>query len=644
MEPEAAAAAPAPAGSRRSPVARPLLPVVLALMAGIAAPAWGLSLPEQWLVPGLAGLWAVLAWLWWRGRPVRLLPLAFFALLGVAFCQQALHPVFPPQHLVRLPESGEVTLAGTLSRPGKLVGERVQLAVAAQDVLTPGGWRPVSGRLLVTAPALASPPVGSGVVLKGRLLTPRARQNPGTFDRPRYLATDGIFREMRLRDQGRLVFLAGVEAYPLGEKLRGGIRELLRELSPPLRAIYLAMLLGDQGEITPQMRLAFARTGTSHLLVINGLHLGMVAAVTYFLAFWLLRRFPWLLLRLNVVKAATLISALPVVAYAWVAGGSASTQRAEIMVLAYLLLVFLGRPREVWSALALAALVILSLSPLRLFTISFQLSFMAVAALIYLVPRWVRWAAPKETEGVGRSPRLWARALFRGWEWLAVSVVATLATAPLVAAYFHVVSLLGILVNLVAIPLVLGLALPLGEAAVLFQALGLTPVAQFFLALGQGPLWLGYQVIHLGAGLPGSAITMPVPTWGQIAAYYLLLGLLLVPRRTYLTWSGAALAAVFLSVSVAWPLVRPQPYLEVTCLDSQGLAGVAVAPEGQRLAFAAPAPSWPGAPGGGPGVLPGYCHWRQFRRLDLVVALALSQDNAGELLALARQFEVGAFW
>jgi hypothetical protein len=119
---------------------------------------------------------------------------------------------------------------------------------------------------------------------------------------------------------------------------------------------------------------------------------------------------------------------------------------------------------------------------------------------------------------------------------------------------------------------------------------------------------------------------------------------LLAPRRNYLTWSGVALAGVFLAASVAWPLVRPQPYLEVTCLDSRGLAGVAVTPAGQRLVFSAPASSWPGAPGGGAGILPGYCHWRQFRRLDLVAALTLSQDNAGELLTLARQFEVGGFW
>jgi competence protein ComEC len=533
------------------PVARPLVPVALALMAGIASPAWGLRLADQWLAAGLVGLWGAMVLIWWARRPSRLLPLIFFWLLGLALGQQALQPFFPPHHLVHLPQEGEVTLLGRLNRSGKMGPQRVQLFVAASAWRSPAGWRPATGRLLVAGPGLASPPVGTELVLKGRLRTPGVLKNPGTFDRPRYLAADRIFREVRLQERDHPVFLAATEGYPLGEKLRGGIRQLLKDLDPPpkseglwplilsgirrplkdlaqpLRAIYLAMLLGDQGEITPEMRLEFARTGTSHLLVINGMHLGMVAAVTYVLSFWLLRRWAWLLLRINVVKAATLIAVFPVVAYAWVAGGSPSTQRAEVMVLAYLLLVFLGRPREVWSALALAALVILSLAPLRLFAISFQLSFAAVGAIIYLVPRLVRRAAPEDPD---HPPSLGARIVFRGRDWLWVSAVATLATAPLVAFYFQVVSLLGILVNLVAIPLVLGLALPLGEAAVLAQALSLTPVAQFFLTLGQWPLWLGYQVITLGAGLPGSAITMPIPSWAQIAAYYLFFIFLLAPQ------------------------------------------------------------------------------------------------------------------
>jgi competence protein ComEC len=623
-----------------SAVARPLVPVALALMAGIASPAWGLRLADPWLAAGLAGLWGAMALIWWARRPARLLPLTFFWLVGLALGQQALAPSFPADHLVHLPQEGEVTLLGRLNRPGKMGPQRVQLFLAASAWRSPAGWRPATGRLLVTAPALALPPVGTDVVLKGRLNPPRVLKNPGTFDRPRYLAADRIFREVRLQDRGRLVFLAATAGYPLGEKLRGGIRRLLKDLDQPLRAIYLAMLLGDQGEITPEMRLTFARTGTSHLLVINGMHLGMVAAVTYFLSFWLLRRWAWLLLRINVVQAATLIAVLPVVAYAWMAGGSPSTQRAEVMVLAYLLVVFLGRPREVWSALALAALIILTLAPLRLFAISFQLSFAAVGAIIYLVPRLV-WGAAVDL--ADRAPSLWSRIVFRGKEWLAVSAVATLATAPLVAFYFQVVSLLGILVNLVAIPLALGLALPLGEAAVLAQALSLTPVAQFFLALGQWPLWLAYKVVALGAGLPGSAITMPIPSWAQIGAYYLFFICLLAPRRSSLTRGGAALAGVFLAVTLTLPLVRDHRGLEVTCLDSSGLDGVAVSPEGRRLVFSARAPAWPGKPAG-PGPLPGYCHWRQFRRLELVAALTLSQDNAAELLTLARQFAVGGYW
>ena len=372
------------------PFSRPLAPVVLALMAGIAAPAWGLNLPERWLPAVLLLLWLALGAVWLARRPARLLPLTFFWLLGAALCQQALQPVFPPHHLVHLPPGQELTILGRLDRPAKLAPERVQLFLTARAWLSPQGWRPAAGRLLVAAPVVELPPVGADLVVKGRLRAPGSLKNPGAFDRPRFLAADGIFRELRLKDRTDLVFLADSAGYPLGEKLRGGIRQVLKGLDPNLRAIYLSMLLGDQGEVTPEMRHNLARTGTSHLLVVNGLHLGMVAAVIFFLSSWLMRRSAWLLLRLNVVKVATLLAAAAVVGYAWVAGGSPSTQRAEVMVLAYLLLVFLGRPREVWSALALAALIILSLTPLRLFSISLQLSFAAVAGLIYLMPRLLK--------------------------------------------------------------------------------------------------------------------------------------------------------------------------------------------------------------------------------------------------------------
>jgi competence protein ComEC len=596
------------------------------------------------VLAGAAGLWLLLALAWWTRRHAAWLPLALFFILGVAFYQLAQQPLFPAQHLTRLPLEQELTLRGKLYRPAKSGAHGLQLFLEAEARREPAGWSPVLGKLLVTAPPLSPPPVGAAVVLKARLRAPRTPKNPGGFDQARYLAADGIFRVAHLRQPENFLVLANAGVSPLRERLRGSIRMLLEELPPGPRAMYLAMLLGDQGEITLQMRQAFSRTGTSHLLVINGMHLGAVAMVTYFLCFWGLRRFPWLLLRVNAVKVSTLISAAPVVAYAWMAGGSPSTQRAEIMVLSCLLLLFLGRPREVWSALALAALVILALSPLRLYSISFQLSFTAVAALLYFLPRWFRGARERLSpqgwkEKFSARVRLWIK------EAAAASLVATLATAPLVAVYFQVVSLLGAAVNLAAIPLVLLLALPLGEAAVLSQTLALTPVAQGLLALGQIPLWLGYEAIAAAARLPGSAFTVSTPTWLQIAAYFLVWFFLFPPRRQWWTWPAAGLAGVVLVGTVALPPVLAPKDLEVTCLDNGGgLAGLAVSPEGERLVFSAPGASWPGQMAVSPGVLPGYLHWRQCRRLDQVMALGLAQGNAPELLALARQFTVGQFW
>ncbi|MBM4285335.1 MAG: ComEC family competence protein [Deltaproteobacteria bacterium] len=625
--------------------ARPSAPATLALMAGIAASAWGVRLPEAWLKPLLAGAVVLLGLSWWLRLQGRALPLAFLGLVGMALGQQALAPAFPPHHLAHLPVDQEVRLLGRVDKPAKLGPERLQLVVAAEARHGPQGWRPATGRLLLYAPKTEPPPVGARLVLKGKLREVEGLKNPGAFNLARHWAAEGIFRQMSVRQEGDLIILAGTERQPLGERLRRGIRELLKNQDEVTRSLYLAMLLGDQGEITQAQRQAFSRTGTSHLVVISGLHLSMVAAAVYFLVSWLLRRSAWLLLRVNIFKISALPAAAAVAAYAWVAGGSPATQRAEIMVLSYLLLVFLGRAREIWSALALAALVILALSPLRLFAISFQLSFVAVAAIIMLASRW--GVGGSEVDGWGgRSPRWAWRTWLRVKGGLKVSAAASLGTAPLVAFHFQVVSLLGWLVNLAAIPLMLALALPLGEIAVLCQALHLPALGEPFLWLGSWPLRLGYRAIEWAAAVPGAALLVPTPTWLQVALCYVLLLSLFWAERPRRRWGGAALAAALLAATVVLPRLEQPAHLEITCLDSRsGLDGVAVTPEGRRLVFSAAWEGWPGAGGGGGfGALPSYLHWRQFRQVDAVLALGLNRRNAAELLSLAQQFAIRGFW
>jgi len=589
-------------------------------------------------------------------QAARIIPLLFFALLGLGLYDQALHPDFPAHHLVNLPAQQEVVLSGRLYRPTRVGPEGVRLYLAAEAQKSSEGWRPATGRLLVTAPPLNAPPVGSQVLVRGKLREPQALLNPGASDRPRQLAAEGIFRQMYLKDPAQVVFVASEQALSLAERLRGGVRSLLQDKPPDIEAIYLSMLLGDQGKVTPEMRQNLSRTGTSHLLVINGMHLGAVAAVTFALVFWLLRRFPWLLLRVNAMKIAALAAALPVIGYAHLAGGSPSTQRAEIMVLAYLLLMFLGRFRDIWSALAIAALWILVWSPLLLFSVSFQLSFAAVVGIVYLVPRLISLAsrALKSQDRDLTFMAQWSvrgnllarlqRVGWRGFELLAVSLAASLATAPLVAHHFQVVSLFGFLVNVAAIPLVLMMALPLGELAVLAQGLSLTPLAKVLLSVGEIPLHWGYAVIGWVARLPGSGVAVPTPTWLEVGLIYAAIFFIFPRRRSLLTWAGLAFCSAVLAATLAWPLMTPRTG-EITVLDSRtGLDGVVVAPGGQRLAFTAAWDVWPGWEGGGFGPLPSYLHWRQFRRLDAVLALNLNPRNAQEVLTLAKQFEIGGVW
>jgi len=622
---------------------RPLFPVVLALMGGLVAGAWGFKAPGNGLLWVSALFWVFLAGLYLARQSFWFLPLVFFAVLGAGFYHSSLTPRFYSGHVASLPLGEELVLAGRLARTSRVTSEETRLFFRAEAWKGPRGWERLEGLVLLHTAPFTPPPVGTRLVVRGKLREFRDPKNPGAPNRTRQWAAEGVFRRMYLRDPGHLVLLGSRESISLAEHLRGGVRRLLAQMPLYPRAIYLSMLLGDQGEVTPEMRENLARTGTSHILVINGMHLGAVAAVTYFGVFWLLRRFPWLLLRVNALKLATLAAVVPVVGYAHLAGGSPSTQRAEIMVLAYLFLVFLGRPREIWSGLALAALVILVLSPLRLFSVSFQLSFAAVAGILYLVPQWFKTKGTPFAEGNGR---VWLARLGR-WarEALAVSGAASLATAPLVAHHFQVVSLYGFLVNLAVIPLVLMAALPLGEMAVLAEAAALTPLARLFLTVGEIPVTLGYTLISWVARLPGSGLAVPTPSWTQIILLYSLVLFLFPRHRRWWTWVGTALTVSALIVSISLPLRQPAKACEITVLDSNsGLAGLVVAPSGQRLVVSAAWPTPPGWEGGGPGPLPGYLNWRQFRRLDALVALELNPRNVLELLALVKHFQVGGLW
>ena len=158
-----------------------------------------------------------------------------------------------------------------------------------------------------------------------------------------------------------------------------------------------------------------------------------------------------------------LFSFLPVLAYAAVAGLSPSTQRAVIMICVFLLTFWVERETDAVNTLAVAAFLILLCFPPALFAISFQLSFTAVLSIVLGLPLLTRILP-----GHQRPARNLLRRLLL---FLGVTLLATLGTLPLVMYYFHQVSLIGLAANLIAVPLIGFIAVPLGLTAVFTHSL-----------------------------------------------------------------------------------------------------------------------------------------------------------------------------
>jgi ComEC/Rec2-related protein len=244
-----------------------------------------------------------------------------------------------------------------------------------------------------------------------------------------------------------------------------------------------ALVIGERSGVSPEVREAFTRSGVSHLLAISGLHIGIVASAAFVLFRWLLGFFPRLLMTGGARKGAALLTLVPVCLYALLAGMSPSTQRALVMAVVFLLAFLFEREHDLMNTLALAALAILAVHPPALFSISFQLSFAAVVAIVAGMPRpppspggTLRPLAPTRP---GESRR--AAGLF-----VMVSVLATAGTLPLVLHYFNTVSFIGVPANLVAVP-VIGYGVVLAGLAGAVAGLVWAAAAEVLFKLGGGP-------------------------------------------------------------------------------------------------------------------------------------------------------------
>ncbi len=212
--------------------------------------------------------------------------------------------------------------------------------------------------------------------------------------------------------------------------------------------IYRALLIGEKSQITAQQWDVFQKTGTIHLMAISGLHIGIMAMIG-FVVFGLLWQGLIRVKSFNKVRQVPkiLFSALAVLflisLYLSISGAAIATQRAWIMAVVLIMMLFLGRKLQPWSSLAIAAILVVIWQPSSILSAGFWLSFGAVVLIfITLANNWVK------------SLKLWQKAIV-------IQLVLTIGLMPSLAFYFQHIPIVSGLANLVVVPLVSILALPL---------------------------------------------------------------------------------------------------------------------------------------------------------------------------------------
>jgi competence protein ComEC len=555
----------------------------------------------------------------------RLVPLVVVAALTVAVGVVRLDHIDGPGE--RLGEGQALAGAAHLSerlRPGPF-------GASAEVELTSGAAR--GARLLARFPRdeelgdEVAP--GAELRLSGRFQQSEAGE--GDFDFAAYLERRGIAGELEL------------DAVTTTGRRRGGLRGMvdgIRERAlagiaaglPPARgALGQGMVLGADEDVPETVREDFRDAGLSHVLAASGTNVMLLVA----LAIPLLAA-AGLSYRTRIPVLIGLIAL-----YVPLAGGGPSIQRAGVMGAAGLLAIVLSRPASRWYALFLAACVTLALNPRVWADPGWQLSFAAVVGILLLAP------------GIGRRLSALPGVLADG---IALTVAATVATAPLVAHHFGTVSLASLPANVIALPLIAPIMWLGMLRGLLGQAGG--PLAPVNDLLGSliAPLLAGFErLAALFADAPGSTLAVPLDGALDVVLGYAILGLVVLaarrasnrldtrastvvaqlrrlPRGRKLAFSVAGVSLVVLVLAHGLNPARPPATLAATFLDvGQGDATLIQHPDGSTVLFDG------GPPEGGVARL---LRRAGVRRLSAVVMTHASRDHHGGLAEVVERFPI----
>ncbi|MDU0371334.1 ComEC/Rec2 family competence protein [Hymenobacter endophyticus] len=571
---------------------RLVLPLILGILLYLYA---GQMLPDlRWWVAGLAALYLI-GQLWAARQPTPgatdaagLLAVLTLGVAGAALTQQATESR-NANHLYQFGNRVEYYRAVvddyTVVRPATYA-----TTVRVSAVRVAGRWRPALGGIRVSIPreeGLTAPHYGDVWIVRGTPAPSKAPLNPGEFDYRRYLQYHQVYHQQFIHPDQYLQVatrppsLLRAAAMRAARVLDGVFRQYVHAKRE--YALASALVLGIKDEVDQETKQAYANTGTTHIMAVSGLQVGLLfGAVTWLLGRVPGRRGPWF-------RLVTALLGLGVIwSYAFLTGLSASVLRAAVMFSFLIVGRATSRQISMYNLLAVAAFCLLCYDPYLLCDVGFQLSFLAVLSIVYLQPRIVSWWNPK-AQFLNKQRPWQSKPVQKSWQWLgvflqyvwsatALSLAAQVATFPLGLYYFHQFPLSFLASNLIAVPIssiavYVGLGLLTLKGVVTLVGVVLPGVAR---VLDYGPQsvayvfemlirWFNQYIFWIGRVMPGALISGIHVTTLQVWLIGTVLLLLLVFfARKQLTWLALActLVGVFAGSRV-WAAYQLAPTQEL---------------------------------------------------------------------------------
>ena len=403
------------------------------------------------------------------------------------------------------------------------------------------------------APAKLNP--GQRVMTTGHLSPPQGPVEPGGFDFRKYawfqgLGAIGYTRNPVMTVAPAVDGISGLRVFSLRMAASARIQQ---ELPGDVGGFAAAVTTGDRSAMSQDSLNALRASNLAHLLAISGLHMGLLAGFVFGLLRLMLVLVPAVGLRIPVKKISAVGALMAAAGYLALSGGNVATERAFVMVAVALCAVLVDRRALSLRAVAMAALIVLTLRPEALMGPGFQMSFAATTALVAvfgllrdgrfnLGPNWL-----KPVLGVVIS-----------------SAVAGAATAPVGAAHFNTLSQYGLIANLLSVPLMGILVIPAAVVAACLAPFGLEGLP--LQAMGLGLRWI-LGVAHWIAGMEGAQRHVVSP--GPWVLPVLALGLLWV-----ILWQGRARWFGYIPAMAAFWLWAVAERPAVLNADTGGLVGV----------------------------------------------------------------------